>query len=159
MHFILFCFLDSYAVQLLNVPSNPHVQYYLWMVHQLSCCLPLIIIPILREEKSILLFPDVFLFLYVCQILRLLIYYQCLVLLVQNRILGEIEEQIEQILALVFENYKSLDESSPSGMMENFRPATGSPAPALVPAIKLYSLLHDVLSPEAQLKLCSYFQV
>ncbi|XXG86523.1 hypothetical protein AAC387_Pa11g1398 [Persea americana] len=76
----------------------------------------------------------------------------------ENRILGEIEEQIEQILALVFENYKSLDESSPSGMVEVFRPATGSPAPALLPAIKLYSLLHDVLSPEAQLKLCSYFQ-
>lgn len=77
----------------------------------------------------------------------------------ENRILGEIEEQLEQILALVFENYKSLDESSPSGMMEFVRPATGSPAPALVPAIKLYTLLHDILSPEAQLKLCSYFQV
>ncbi|XP_058097001.1 uncharacterized protein LOC131242416 isoform X2 [Magnolia sinica] len=76
----------------------------------------------------------------------------------ENRILGEIEEQIEQIIALVFENYKSLDESTPSGMMDIFRPATGSPAPALVPAIKLYTLLHDILSPEAQLKLCGYFQ-
>lgn len=77
----------------------------------------------------------------------------------QNRILGEIEEQIEQILALVFENYKSLDESLPSGMVEVFRPASGSPAPALAPAVKLYTLLHDILSPEAQLKLCGYFQV
>ncbi|XP_077213565.1 pesticidal crystal cry8Ba protein [Tasmannia lanceolata] len=76
----------------------------------------------------------------------------------ENRILGEIEEQIEQILGLAFENYKSLDESSLSGMMDVFRPATGSPAPALVPAIKLYTLLHDILSPETQLKLCSYFQ-
>ncbi|KAF5185958.1 pesticidal crystal cry8Ba protein [Thalictrum thalictroides] len=77
----------------------------------------------------------------------------------ENRILGEIKDQTEKILALVFENYKSLDESLFSGMMDVFRPATGSPAPALVPAIKLYTSLHDILSPEAQLKLCSYFQV
>ncbi|XP_073010311.1 uncharacterized protein [Typha latifolia] len=76
----------------------------------------------------------------------------------ENRILGEIEEQIEQILASVFENYKSLDESLPSGMLEVFKPANGLPAPALAPAVKLYNLLHDILSPEAQLKLCSYFQ-
>lgn len=60
---------------------------------------------------------------------------------------------------MVFENYKSLDESSPSGIIEVFRPSTGSPAPALLPAVKLYTLLNDILSPEAQLKLCSYFQV
>lgn len=77
----------------------------------------------------------------------------------QNRILGEIEEQLELLLSMVFENYKSLDESSPSGMVEVFRPAAGSPAPALAPAIRLYTLLHDVLAPEAQLKLCGYFQV
>ncbi|KAF8377347.1 hypothetical protein HHK36_030724 [Tetracentron sinense] len=76
----------------------------------------------------------------------------------ENRILGEIEDQIEQIVALVFENYKSLDESSTSGMMDVFRPATGSAAPSLAPSVKLYTLLHDILSPEAQLKLCSYFQ-
>ncbi|KAF9620736.1 hypothetical protein IFM89_014257 [Coptis chinensis] len=76
----------------------------------------------------------------------------------ENRILGEVEDQIEQILSLVFENYKSLDEASPSGLMDVFRPATGSPAPALAPAVMLYSHHHDVLSPEAQLKLCSYFQ-
>lgn len=60
---------------------------------------------------------------------------------------------------MVFENYKSLDESLPSGMVEVFCPATGASAPALVPAVKLYTLLHDILSPEAQLKLCRYFQV
>ncbi|CAA6658860.1 unnamed protein product [Spirodela intermedia] len=76
----------------------------------------------------------------------------------ENRILGEIEEQVEQILSTVFENYKSLDESSPSGMMGVFRSATGSPAPALAPAVKLFTLLHDILSPESQLKLCVYFQ-
>ncbi|KAG6468268.1 hypothetical protein ZIOFF_072841 [Zingiber officinale] len=76
----------------------------------------------------------------------------------ENRILGEIEDQIEQILAIVFENYKSLDESLTSGMSEVFRHATGYPAPALIPAMKLFTLLHDILTPEAQLKLCGYFQ-
>lgn len=60
---------------------------------------------------------------------------------------------------MVFENYKSLDESLPSGLSEDFRPPTGLAAAALEPAIKLYSILHDVLSPEAQLRLCGYFQV
>lgn len=76
----------------------------------------------------------------------------------ENRILGEIEDQLEQIFALVFENYKSLDESTPSGIYEVFKPATGIAAPALEPAIKLYILLNDILSPEAQSKLCKYFQ-
>nr|GEU75605.1 hypothetical protein CTI12_AA453550 [Tanacetum cinerariifolium] len=76
----------------------------------------------------------------------------------ENRILGEIEEQIEETFAVVFENYKSLDESSPSGMMDIFKPATGVAAPVLEPAVKLYKLLHDILSPEAQNKLYSYFQ-
>lgn len=80
-------------------------------------------------------------------------------LLHQNRILGEIKDQINQILGLAFENYKSLDESSLSGIMDVFRPATGVPAPALEPAIKLYTLLHDILSPEVQTNLCRYFQV
>lgn len=75
----------------------------------------------------------------------------------ERRILGKIEEKSEQILAFLFENYKSLDENSPSGLVESFS-SSGSPAPALVPAIKLYTLLND-LSPEAQLKLYGYFQV
>ena len=80
-------------------------------------------------------------------------------LLHQNRILGETKDQIEQILSLVLENYKSLDESSFSGTMDVFKPATGIAAPALEPAVKLYTLLHDILSPEAQTNLCHYFQV
>lgn len=68
-------------------------------------------------------------------------------------------DQIEQILTLVFENYKSLDESLPSGIKDVFGPATGMAAPALAPALKLYKMLHDILSPEVQLKLCRYFQV
>ncbi|XP_009601182.1 uncharacterized protein [Nicotiana tomentosiformis] len=77
----------------------------------------------------------------------------------ENRILGEVSEKIELIVALVFENYKSLDESLPPGMADVFRPATGVAAPALSPALKLYSRLNDILSPEAQLKLCKYFQI
>lgn len=76
----------------------------------------------------------------------------------ENRILGEIDEQVQEILRLVFENYKSLNEALPSGIVDVFGPATGSPAPALAPAVKLYSLLHDILNPESQLKLCRYFQ-
>jgi len=73
--------------------------------------------------------------------------------------LNEIKDQIEQILKLVFENYKSLDESSFSGMIDVVNSASGVPAPALIPAVKLYTLLHDVLSPEDQTHLCHYFQV
>ncbi|GAB4844919.1 hypothetical protein Ancab_038311 [Ancistrocladus abbreviatus] len=76
----------------------------------------------------------------------------------ENRILGEVQDQIEQTLALLFENYKSLDESHSSGIVDVFRPATGLAAPALEPAVKLYTLLHDILTPEAQNKLCRYFQ-
>ncbi|XVE95208.1 hypothetical protein REPUB_Repub02eG0076300 [Reevesia pubescens] len=76
----------------------------------------------------------------------------------ENRILGETKDQIEQIFSLVFENYKSLDESSFLGIMDVFKPTTGIAAPALEPAVKLYTLLHDILSPEAQTNLCHYFQ-
>lgn len=64
--------------------------------------------------------------------------------MLQNRILGEIEDQLEQIFSLVFQNYKSLDESSPSGIMDVFIPATGLAAPVLKPAVKLFSLLQDI---------------
>ncbi|KAL9665332.1 hypothetical protein QQ045_020751 [Rhodiola kirilowii] len=77
----------------------------------------------------------------------------------ENRILAEIRDQLEHILALVFENYKSLDESSHSGLMNVFKPATGIAALALEPAVKLYTLLHDILLPEVQTNLCHYFQV
>ncbi|KAG6384861.1 hypothetical protein SASPL_153680 [Salvia splendens] len=76
----------------------------------------------------------------------------------EGRILGEVSEEVEEMLTLLFESYKSLDESSPSGIAEVFGPSTGVAAPALTPALKLYKLLHDILSPEAQSKLCRYFQ-
>ncbi|KAM5577095.1 hypothetical protein ABKV19_007774 [Rosa sericea] len=77
----------------------------------------------------------------------------------ENHMLVKILDQVNQILAFVFENYKSLEEDSPSGMMNVSKPASGLAAPSLGPAFQLYSLLHDVLSPEAQMKLCRYFQV
>ncbi len=77
----------------------------------------------------------------------------------QKRILADIEEQVGQLLAMVFENYKSLDEASPSGLADTFVPAVGAVAPALVPAVQLYTLLHDILSVEAQCTLRNYFQV
>ncbi|WCJ24715.1 hypothetical protein M5689_006651 [Euphorbia peplus] len=76
----------------------------------------------------------------------------------ENRLLGEIKDQVEQILALAFENYKSLDESVLSGIMDVFKSATGVAAPALEPSVKLYTVLHDILSPEAQTNLTHYFQ-
>lgn len=78
----------------------------------------------------------------------------------QRRIFGDIEEQVEQLLAVVFENYKSLDEASNSGLAEIFTPAVGGiVAPALVPAVQIYTLLHDILSLESQSTLRNYFQV
>ncbi|XP_071704850.1 uncharacterized protein [Rutidosis leptorrhynchoides] len=76
----------------------------------------------------------------------------------ENRMLGMLSDQIEQIIALVFENYKSLDESSPSGLKDSCARVSGAVSPALKPALKLYSLLHDILLPESQLQLCKYFQ-
>lgn len=77
----------------------------------------------------------------------------------EKRILGILSEKVEEVLALVFENYKSLDETSFSGLAAVFKSATGVVAPAIAPAIKLYGLQHDILSPEARLKLCKFFQV
>uniref|UniRef100_A0A0D3EGF9 Uncharacterized protein n=1 Tax=Brassica oleracea var. oleracea TaxID=109376 RepID=A0A0D3EGF9_BRAOL len=76
----------------------------------------------------------------------------------ENRMLAEIDEKVQHILALIFENYKSLDESCFSGIKHVFEPPTGTPAPAITSAIKLYGLLNNLLSQEAQLSLCRYFQ-
>lgn len=69
------------------------------------------------------------------------------------------QEQVEQLLALAFENYKSLDESSPTGIAQALTPIVEEAAPGLAPAVKLYTLLHDVLSSEAQTMLRNHFQV
>ncbi|MFS8017674.1 hypothetical protein Hanom_Chr15g01383191 [Helianthus anomalus] len=76
----------------------------------------------------------------------------------ENRMLVRLSDKIEQTIALVFENYKSLDEKSPSGLTDKPTPASGFISPALKPALKLYNLLHDIKTPEAQMQLCKYFQ-
>ncbi|CAN6567895.1 unnamed protein product [Malus baccata var. baccata] len=72
--------------------------------------------------------------------------------------LAKIEDQVRKLVALVFENYKSLEESSLLGVVDGFTRASGLAAPALAPAVQIYTLLNDILSPEAQLKLLKFFQ-
>lgn len=77
----------------------------------------------------------------------------------QKRILADVEDQITHLLATVFENYKSLDESAVSGLADTFAPAAGVAAPALVPAVQIFTLMHDILSVEAKMQLRAHFQV
>lgn len=69
------------------------------------------------------------------------------------------ETQIENLLATAFENYKSLDEKSPTGLADVLGPTQEITTPALAPAVEIYILLHDILSPDAQNTLRNYFQV
>lgn len=69
------------------------------------------------------------------------------------------ETQIESLLENVFQNYKSLDENSPTGLADFFVPPKASVAPALAPAVQVYTLLHDILSQDAQTMLRNYLQV
>ncbi|XP_042490199.1 uncharacterized protein LOC122070153 isoform X3 [Macadamia integrifolia] len=76
----------------------------------------------------------------------------------EKSILLDCETQVENLLANVFENYKSLDELSPTGLADLFGPIPECAAPALVPAVKVYTLLHDILAQEAQTTLRNYLQ-
>ncbi|KAG9448831.1 hypothetical protein H6P81_008796 [Aristolochia fimbriata] len=76
----------------------------------------------------------------------------------ERSILLDSENQVENLLAKVFENYKSLDELCPTGLEEKFGPPPESAAPALIPAVQIYSLLHDILSHDAQMTLRNYLQ-
>eukprot|EP00249_Psilotum_nudum_P017450 c26329_g2_i1 orf=245-2914(-) len=76
----------------------------------------------------------------------------------EKRILADVEDRVERLLALVYENYKSLDESSPSGLTDIFAQPAGKAAPALAPAVKIFTVLHDILSSEAQMTLRNYLQ-
>lgn len=82
----------------------------------------------------------------------------CFVLL-QKSLLLDCETQIESLLANVFENYKSLDENSLTGLADLFGPMQESAAPALAPAVEVFILLHDILSQDAQTMLRNYLQV
>lgn len=69
------------------------------------------------------------------------------------------EAQVESLLADVFQNYKLLDENSPTGLMDMSGPITETAAPALAPAVKVYTLLHDILTQDAQTMLRNYLEV
>ena len=69
------------------------------------------------------------------------------------------EDRIKSLLAAVFENYKSLDEHSPTGLSDLYGPISDCAAPALAPAVQIFSVLHDMLSKEAQDILRNYLQV
>lgn len=69
------------------------------------------------------------------------------------------ETHIESLLKTVFENYKSLDENSPTGLADTFGSTPEVAAPALAPAVQVFNLLHDILSQDAQSMLRNYLQV
>ncbi|XVF81368.1 hypothetical protein PTKIN_Ptkin15bG0149500 [Pterospermum kingtungense] len=76
----------------------------------------------------------------------------------EKNILLDCETQIQSLLANAFENYKLLDEKSPTGIADMFGPMQETAAPALAPAVQVYTLLHDILSPDAQTMLRNYLQ-
>ncbi|XP_021989472.1 uncharacterized protein LOC110886025 isoform X1 [Helianthus annuus] len=76
----------------------------------------------------------------------------------EKSLLLDCETQIESLLALAFQNYKSLDESCSTGLSDKLSPLPESAAPALVPAVQLYTLIHDILSPDGQALLTNYLQ-
>lgn len=77
----------------------------------------------------------------------------------QRSIMQDCEHRIKSLLAAVFENYKSLDENSVTGLSNIFGPISDFAAPALAPAVQIFSTMHDILSKEAQDILRSYLQV
>ncbi|KAK6157072.1 hypothetical protein DH2020_011320 [Rehmannia glutinosa] len=77
---------------------------------------------------------------------------------ITSHILLDCETQVERLLAEVFQNYKSLDEKSPTGLADISAPISETAAPALAPAVQLYTLLHDILAQDAQTVLRNYLQ-
>ncbi|XP_065876631.1 uncharacterized protein [Euphorbia lathyris] len=77
----------------------------------------------------------------------------------EKSLLLDCETQIESLLANVFENYKSLDDNSLTGLVDLFGPVQESAAPALAPAVEVFILLHDILSQDAQTMLRNYLQI
>ncbi|KAL0306692.1 UNVERIFIED_CONTAM: hypothetical protein Sradi_6086500 [Sesamum radiatum] len=64
----------------------------------------------------------------------------------------------ERIRLIGVSNYKSLDEKSPTGLADMSAPISETAAPALAPAVQLYTLLHDILAQDAQTTLRNYLQ-
>lgn len=79
--------------------------------------------------------------------------------MLQKSILLNCETQVEGLLADVFQNFKSLDEKSPTGIADMSAPIQESAAPSLAPAVQVYTLLHDILAENAQTILRNYLQV
>ncbi|XP_056699511.1 uncharacterized protein [Spinacia oleracea] len=76
----------------------------------------------------------------------------------EKSILLDCETQVESLLANVFENYKSLDEHSSTGLTDSLTPVPETASSALGPAVQLYTLLHDILSQDAQAVLQKHLQ-
>lgn len=76
----------------------------------------------------------------------------------EKSILMDCEIEIEKLLAKVFENYKSLDENCPSGLADISGPVQESASTALAPAVQIFCLLHDILTPEGQEILKNYLK-
>ncbi|RAL51189.1 hypothetical protein DM860_018215 [Cuscuta australis] len=76
----------------------------------------------------------------------------------EKTILLDCETRVESLLADVFQNYKTLDESSPTGLADISSPIADTAAPALAPAVQIYTLLHDVLAQDSQTLLKNYLQ-
>lgn len=62
-------------------------------------------------------------------------------------------------MANIFENYKSLDENSPTGLSDLLGPLPEAAAPALAPAVQVYTIIHDILAQDAQMVLRNYIKV
>lgn len=77
----------------------------------------------------------------------------------QKTILLDCETRVESLLADVFENYKSLDENSPTGLADISAPIPETAASALASAVHVYTLLHDILAQDSQTILKNYLQV
>ena len=73
-------------------------------------------------------------------------------------LLNRIENATEALLARCFENYYSLQEDTPTGLLDGGSAAGEQPAPALLPAVELCNILRDVLKPGDQQWLTDRFK-
>ncbi|CAH9091069.1 unnamed protein product [Cuscuta epithymum] len=76
----------------------------------------------------------------------------------EKTILLDCETRVESLLADVFQNYKSLDEDSLTGLVDISGPTADAAAPALASAVHVYTLLHDILAQDSQTMLKNYLQ-
>lgn len=77
----------------------------------------------------------------------------------QKTVLLDCQTQVESLLENAFENYKSLDEYSPTGLKDALLPVPEAAAPGLAPTVLLYTHLHDILAQDSQTILRNYLQV